>query len=177
MIRLVLRSAIDKVEREWNADASDASDMNDASLHAAWVVSRVTDLLAAAALVVGFGIPTPDRGLRGRRRWVLASDVRVVTDGGGKVRAALNVIDGADRVARFLVDATRKRPGAWWRRLHAALCDHQRPPRCHRGRPEGPVQTAAFEIDGDVIRGLYVVRNPDKLRHLAAATSHERGPE
>ena len=33
--------------------------------------------------------------------------------------------------------------------------------------PEGPVQTAAFEIEGDVIRALYVVRNPDKLRHLA----------
>jgi len=40
---------------------------------------------------------------------LLASDVRVVTDGGGKVRAALKVIDGADRVAQFLVDATRKR--------------------------------------------------------------------
>jgi len=33
--------------------------------------------------------------------------------------------------------------------------------------PGGPVQTAAFEIEGDVIRALYVVRNPDKLRHLA----------
>ena len=43
--------------------------------------------------------------------------------------------------------------------------------------PEGPVQTAAFEIDGDVIRALYVVRNPDKLRHLAAASApHESGP-
>jgi RNA polymerase sigma-70 factor (ECF subfamily) len=38
---------------------------------------------------------------------LLASDVRVVTDGGGKVRAASNVIDGADRVAQFQVDATR----------------------------------------------------------------------
>jgi RNA polymerase sigma-70 factor (ECF subfamily) len=37
------------------------------------------------------------------------------------------------------------------------------------------VQTAAFEIDGGVIRALYVLRNPDKLRHLAAAP-HERGP-
>src|SRR5262245_33893882 len=46
---------------------------------------------------------------------LLASDARVVTDGGGKVRAALNVIEGADRVAQFLVDVTRKRPGAWWR--------------------------------------------------------------
>ena len=31
---------------------------------------------------------------------LLASDVRVVTDGGGKVRSALEVIDGADRVAQ-----------------------------------------------------------------------------
>jgi RNA polymerase sigma-70 factor (ECF subfamily) len=30
---------------------------------------------------------------------LLATDVRVVTDGGGKVRSALNVIDGADRAA------------------------------------------------------------------------------
>jgi hypothetical protein len=46
---------------------------------------------------------------------MLASDVRVVTDGGGKIRAALEVIEGAERVARFLVDATRPRPGQWWR--------------------------------------------------------------
>ena len=46
---------------------------------------------------------------------LLASDVRIVTDGGGKVKSALNVVDGADRAARFLVDVTRKRPGAWWR--------------------------------------------------------------
>jgi RNA polymerase sigma-70 factor (ECF subfamily) len=42
--------------------------------------------------------------------------------------------------------------------------------------PEGPVQTAAFEIDGGVIRALYVVRNLDKLRHLPAAPlTEERG--
>jgi RNA polymerase sigma-70 factor (ECF subfamily) len=46
---------------------------------------------------------------------LLANDVRVVTDGGGKMRSALNVINGADRVAQFLVDATRKCPGAWRR--------------------------------------------------------------
>jgi RNA polymerase sigma-70 factor (ECF subfamily) len=33
--------------------------------------------------------------------------------------------------------------------------------------PGGPVQTAAFEIADGVVRALYVVRNPDKLRHLA----------
>jgi hypothetical protein len=31
------------------------------------------------------------------------------------------------------------------------------------------VQTAVFEIDVDVIRALYVVRNSDKLRSLPAA--------
>jgi hypothetical protein len=46
---------------------------------------------------------------------LLASDARVITDGGGKVRAALNVIEGADRVAEFPVEAKRKRPDAWWR--------------------------------------------------------------
>jgi len=101
---------------------------------------------------------------------LLASDARVVTDGGGKVRAAQEVIDGADRVARFLVDATRKRPDAWWRAdftLRVATVNGL--PGVIVDAPEGPVQTAAFEIDGNVIRALYVVRNPDKLRHLAVA--------
>jgi RNA polymerase sigma-70 factor (ECF subfamily) len=109
---------------------------------------------------------------------LLASDVRVVTDGGGKTRASLDVIDGADRAARFLVDVTRKRPGAWWRddfTLRFATINGL--PGVIVDAPEGPVQTAAFEIEGDVIRALYVVRNPDKLRHLATASApHERGP-
>jgi RNA polymerase sigma-70 factor, ECF subfamily len=100
---------------------------------------------------------------------LLASDVRIVTDGGGKVRAALNVIEGADRVAQFVVDVTRKRTDAWWREeftLRFATINGL--PGIIVDAPEGPVQTAAFEIEGDVIRALYVVRNPDKLRHLAA---------
>jgi RNA polymerase sigma-70 factor, ECF subfamily len=101
---------------------------------------------------------------------LLASDARVVTDGGGKVRAAQEEIDGADRVARFLVDATRKRPDAWWRAdftLRVATVNGL--PGVIVDAPDGSVQTAAFEIEGNVIRALYVVRNPDKLRHLAAA--------
>jgi RNA polymerase sigma-70 factor (ECF subfamily) len=101
---------------------------------------------------------------------LLASDVRVVTDGGGKVAAALDVIEGADRVARFIVGVTRKRPGAWWREsftLRFATINGL--PGVIVDGPEGPVQTAAFEIEGEVIRALYVVRNSDKLRHLAPA--------
>ena len=87
------------------------------------------------------------------------------------------MIDGADRVAQFLVDAMRKRPGTWWRedfRLRFATINGL--PAVIVDAPEGPVQTAAFEIEGDVIRALYVVRNPDKLRHLAATSApHESG--
>jgi hypothetical protein len=56
MIRWVLRRAIDTVKREWDYDARQRSDTIDASPRAAWMVSRVTNLLAAAALVGGFGL-------------------------------------------------------------------------------------------------------------------------
>src|SRR5690242_6323971 len=94
---------------------------------------------------------------------LLAGDVRVVTDGGGKAAAALNVLDGADRSARFLVGATRK----GWRddyTLRFAIINGL--PGIILDTPVGPVQSSAFEFDGDIIRALYVVRNPDKLRHL-----------
>lgn len=105
---------------------------------------------------------------------LLASDVRLVTDGGGKVPSALEVVDGSERAARFLVEATRKRPGAaaWWRddfRLRFATVNGL--PGVVVDSPEGVVQTAAFEIQDGLIRGLYVVRNPDKLRHLARAAA------
>jgi len=107
---------------------------------------------------------------------LLAIDVRVVTDGGGKVRAALNVIEGADRVAKFLVEATRKRPDAWWREdftLRFGIVNGL--PGLIVDAPEGAMQTSAFEIESGLIRALYVTRNPDKLRHLARAAPHERG--
>jgi RNA polymerase sigma-70 factor (ECF subfamily) len=122
-----------------------------------------------AHLLAAFAAATQSGDLNTLKQ-LLASDVRIVTDGGGKVRAALDVIEGADRAAQFLVDVTRKRPDAWWRddfRPRFAIINGL--PGIIVDAPEGPVQTAAFEIDGDVIRALYVVRNPEKLRRLAAA--------
>ena len=98
---------------------------------------------------------------------LLASDARIVTDGGGKVTAALNVIEGADRVAAFLAGVVRK----------GFTDDMSVRFEMVNGLPgllivgaNGLVQTNAFEFDGDVVRAIYVVRNPDKLKHLAAAT-------
>ena len=98
---------------------------------------------------------------------LLASDVRVVTDGGGKVAAALNVLEGADRAAQFLVGAARK---GWRKDFKLRFAAVNGLPGAIIDGPDGPIQTAAFEIDGDVIRAIYVVRNTDKLRHLAPAS-------
>src|SRR5262245_29935574 len=84
---------------------------------------------------------------------LLANDVRLVSDGGGKVRAAREVIDGADRVARFIVNAARPHPGQWWREdFTVRLATINGLPGVVVDGPEGPVQTAAFELEGDVIR-------------------------
>ena len=96
---------------------------------------------------------------------MLAADAKVVTDGGGKVPAALNVIEGADRAAAFLVGATRK----GWRDDYALRFDTINGlPGVVITAPGGAVQTNAFEIENGVITAIYVVRNPDKLRHLTS---------
>src|SRR5262245_24711096 len=84
----------------------------------------------------------------------------------GKGGGVAEVLDGADRAARFLVDVARK---GWRDDFTLRFATINGLPGVIIDVPEGPMQTAAFEIEGDVIRALYVVRNPDKLRHLAAA--------
>ena len=96
---------------------------------------------------------------------LLASDVRVVTDGGGKVAAALNVLTGADRAARFLVGVARK---GWREDFRLRFATINGLPGVIVDGPEGPVQTSAFEIDHGVVRALYIVRNPAKLQHLGS---------
>ena len=97
---------------------------------------------------------------------LLASDARLVTDGGGKVAAALNVIDGAERVAAFLAGAVRK---GWTDDMTVHFDTINGLPGLIISGPNGLVQTNAFEIEGDVVKAIYVVRNPDKLRHLAVS--------
>jgi RNA polymerase sigma-70 factor (ECF subfamily) len=105
---------------------------------------------------------------------LLATDVRVVTDGGGKVAAALNVLEGANRAARFVVGATRK---GWREDFTLRFAAINGLPGIILDAPEGPVQATAFEIEDGVIRALYVVRNPDKLRRVGSAPElRESGP-
>ncbi len=118
-----------------------------------------------AELMSAFIAATRSGDLHGLTQ-LLASDVRVVTDGGGKVQAALNVLEGADRSARFLIGAARK---GWREEYTLRFAVINGLPGVIVDSPEGPVQTSAFEIEDGVVRALYVVRNLDKLRHVAAS--------
>jgi RNA polymerase sigma-70 factor (ECF subfamily) len=75
------------------------------------------------------------------------------------------VIEGAERGAAFLVGATRK----GWRDDYSLRFDtiNGLPGVVIEG-PAGVVQTNGFEIDNGVVTAIYIVRNPDKLRHLSA---------
>ena len=75
------------------------------------------------------------------------------------MRAALNVIEGADRVAQLLVQVTRKRPDAWWRDdFKVRFANVNGLPGVIVDGREGPVQTTAFEIEDGLNRALYVAR-------------------
>jgi RNA polymerase sigma-70 factor, ECF subfamily len=95
---------------------------------------------------------------------LLASDVRLTTDGGGKVPSALNVIEGADRAARFIVGVVSKALPASAIIRSVAINGL---PGLIVSSPDGSVQSVAFEIRHDLIRAIYSVSNPEKLSHLA----------
>jgi RNA polymerase sigma-70 factor, ECF subfamily len=95
---------------------------------------------------------------------LLAEDAVLYSDGGGKRAAALNPIYGADKILRFLAGITRKNP---------ALSSMQARPATVNGlaglvlrEDDGAIDTLAFEHDGRRIVAIYVVRNPEKLRHV-----------
>jgi RNA polymerase sigma-70 factor, ECF subfamily len=115
-----------------------------------------------AQLISAFMEATTSGDLEGLMR-LLARDARLVSDGGGKVQAALEVIEGGERMARFLVGTVRKGLSAGVTTRSVTV--NGLPGLIVEGA-DGLIQTVAFEIDGDVIRAIYVVRNPDKLRHL-----------
>jgi RNA polymerase sigma-70 factor (ECF subfamily) len=94
---------------------------------------------------------------------MLATEARLVTDGGGRVTAALNVIEGGQRVAAYLTGVVRKGRTA---EMSVRVETINSLPGLVVLGPEGLVQTMAFELAGDRIAAIYIVRNPDKLTHL-----------
>jgi RNA polymerase sigma-70 factor (ECF subfamily) len=94
---------------------------------------------------------------------LLAKDVVLVSDGGGKARAVLRPILGAERVANLLIAATRKFGTATQVLKHAAVNGLPGSIRLDDGRVQ---HVLAFGIRQRRIHSLFIITNPDKLRHL-----------
>ncbi|MEU5880084.1 RNA polymerase sigma factor SigJ [Spirillospora sp. NPDC047279] len=90
---------------------------------------------------------------------LLDPDALATADGGGLVTARLDPVEGAEPVARYLVDLTSRVAGL-------TLLE-----RTVNGQPGLAVQheglvvaVMAFGVAGDRIRHIWAVRNPEKLR-------------
>jgi RNA polymerase sigma-70 factor (ECF subfamily) len=93
---------------------------------------------------------------------LFAEEATWTSDGGGKAKAALKVVHGADRIARFLTGVYRKG-------VH--LVDFR--PVTVNGEPglaavvgEQVFSIMSFRTDGRRILDAYAVLNPDKLQHV-----------
>lgn len=91
---------------------------------------------------------------------------RLVTDGGGKVSAALHPIVTRERVAQFLLGLLRKVS------QYDDLCIELMPLNGQTGivvRAGDHIETVLFvRTRQDLIHSLYFVRNPEKLRFVEA---------
>jgi RNA polymerase sigma-70 factor (ECF subfamily) len=88
----------------------------------------------------------------------------MTADGGGRVSAALHPIEGAEQIARYVVDIAGRAPS------NLTILE-----RTVNGQPglvaqqDGVTVTVfAFDVAGDRITRIWVVRNPDKLRPWTA---------
>lgn len=91
---------------------------------------------------------------------ILDPEASLVTDGGGKVWAARRVVRGADRVARAILGAARKRGRAVVERR--AWVNGQ--PGIVTYLDAAPVAATVLVVEYDRILAVYRVLNPDKLR-------------
>lgn len=93
---------------------------------------------------------------------LLAPDVRLVGDSGGKARAPLRVLESADKVGRFLVGAAGKGvPDPSFRIME--INGGPAIVALSAGKPDSVFQLDVFE---GRVQAVYIMRNPDKLQSL-----------
>jgi len=106
-------------------------------------------------------------------RSLLAADVAVHADGGGRKPAATRPIVGIDEVMRFqeaLAGFFAKSAKSMSRLVRYGFINGL--PGFVTIEADDTWQTTALEIADGRIAGIYVVRNPEKLQHLADPTVH-----
>jgi RNA polymerase sigma-70 factor, ECF subfamily len=100
---------------------------------------------------------------------LLRADAVALTDGGGRKFAARNPIVGADKVARFFIGLAGKIAGQDVR-IQPAVINGAVGALLYL---DGELDlTLSMAISGEKIAAIYIVRNPDKLRHLPAVATH-----
>lgn len=93
---------------------------------------------------------------------MLANDVELVSDGGGKVVAAVQPIRAPAPVARFLLGLAKQiaRPGSGFT---YGLADINGQPGLLFRTPSGPDTIGLAHVEDGKLSTLYFIRNPDKL--------------
>jgi RNA polymerase sigma-70 factor (ECF subfamily) len=105
-----------------------------------------------------------------RLRALLTEDVLCRTDGGGKIAAASRPFQGATAVARFLLNIERlhrdyaQKEGIPARTMTTAMVNGQMAVLVRVGRALDSVFT--IHTERDVITGIDIVRNPEKLAYV-----------
>jgi RNA polymerase sigma-70 factor (ECF subfamily) len=97
---------------------------------------------------------------------ILAENVVAYTDGGGIRNAALNPLFGFRRVSGLFMGVARKTRFQMPPILYTGLVNGL--PGFVTLEQDGFPQTTALDIRDGRIVGIYMVRNPEKLRHLSA---------
>ena len=93
----------------------------------------------------------------------LSQNVVLVADGGDKAGASLRPLQGAEKVARAMIAATRKQDVVA-SELHLARINGL--PGVVRFQDGHARAVLAFGIVGGQIQSVFVISNPDKLRHI-----------
>ncbi|KUO17146.1 RNA polymerase sigma-70 factor [Streptomyces dysideae] len=96
---------------------------------------------------------------------LLAPDVRLVGDSGGKSKAPRRVLESADKVGRFLIGVAEK-GGIQDMSLH--FLELNGGPAILILSGDKPDSVFQLDVHDGRIQSVYVMRNPDKLRHLEA---------
>jgi hypothetical protein len=94
---------------------------------------------------------------------LLALDVTVVGDGGGRAKVPLRIIDGASKVARFLIAIAADPATA---NLQVELMEVNGGPAVVASAAGVPVTMLALDLVDGLVQTVRLVANPDKLTGL-----------
>ncbi|MFI2205263.1 RNA polymerase sigma-70 factor [Streptomyces sp. NPDC020192] len=95
---------------------------------------------------------------------LLAPDVRLVGDSGGKVKTPVRIVHTADKVGRFLAATVPQAPAG----MSYRFVEANGGPAVLVMHGDQPDNLFQLEIADGRVTTVYIVRNPDKLRHLTA---------